>query len=105
MRISKAQSALGTLLLAVLLPSTAGAQLYTWKDAEGNLVIKNAPPPWYKEASVPRASRVQVLRNGKVVDDTAWPADKRQDGRNKDAREEAVRANSEATKKRTKDEE
>src|SRR4051812_43800210 len=76
-------------------PFTAQAQLYTWKDADGNAVIKNSPPPWYNSADRVRGTRVQVLRNGKVVDDTAWPEQRRQEGRNQDARDEAKRAQSE----------
>jgi hypothetical protein len=86
------------LLAFVLLPLHAAAQvlpqLYTWKDAEGNVTIKNAPPPWYREFERTRGPRVQVLRNGKVVDDTAWPPEKRQEGRTQEAKQEAVRAKS-----------
>ncbi len=72
------------------------AQLYTWKDQQGNVVIKNAPPAWYSESDRLKGARVQVLRNGAVVDDTEWPVQRRQEGRNKDARDEAKRAQSEA---------
>ena len=83
--------ALVAAIVLLALPSGALAQLYTWRDAEGNLIIKNAPPPWYKESERSRGARVQVLRNGKVIDDTAWPVEKRQDGRNTDARQEEKR--------------
>ena len=77
-------------------PLTAQAQLYTWKDADGNAVIKNSPPPWFNSTDRVRGTRVQVLRNGKVVDDTAWPEQRRQEGRNQEARDDAKRAQSEA---------
>jgi hypothetical protein len=83
-------------LAFALAPASALAQLYSWKDAEGNVTIKNAPPPWYKEFERTRGPRVQVLRNGKVVDDTAWPLEKRQEGRTQEARQEAARAKSAA---------
>jgi hypothetical protein len=78
-------------LVLLTLPLSALAQLYTWRDAQGNVIIKNAPPLWYSESERSRGARVQVLRNGKVIDDTAWPADKRQEGRNTDARQEEKR--------------
>ena len=82
----------GLLLLASgLLSQTAQAQLYTWKDAAGNSIIKNAPPPWYKENERSRGPRVQVLRNEKVIDDTSWPQERREEGRNQAARLEAAR--------------
>ena len=71
-------------------------QLYTWKDAEGNVTIRNTPPPWYKEAERTRGPRVQVLRNGKVVDDTGWPLERRQEGRNQAAKAEAAAATKKA---------
>ena len=77
------------LLACALLPLNAHAQLYTWKDTQGNVIIKNSPPPWYSENERSRGARVQVLRNGKLIDDTAWPADRRQEGRNTSARQEA----------------
>ena len=55
------------LLASTLITSTADAQLYSWKDAEGNVTIKNAPPPWYKEDERSRGPRVQVLRNGDEI--------------------------------------
>lgn len=84
------------LFSSALVAPAAQAQLYTWKDAQGNITIKNTPPPWYSESARPRGARVQVLRNGKVIDDTAWPADKRQEGRSTDARQENKRAESES---------
>ena len=93
MRLSTVCVAPALFLLALATPDVQ-AQLYTWKDAEGNSVIKNSPPPWYSPTDRPRGARVQVLRNGKVVDDTAWPAPQRQEGRNQEAREEAKRARS-----------
>ena len=84
------------LLASALLSLDTHAQLYTWKDAQGNITIKNSPPPWYSESERIRGARVQVLRNGKVIDDTAWPADKRQDGRNSAARQEEKRARTES---------
>ena len=82
----------------VMLATTphALAQLYTWKDTQGNVIIKNTPPPWYSESERPRGTRVQVLRYGKVIDDTAWPADRRQEGRNKAASDEAKRVQPES---------
>ena len=94
-QIKKKLQAVFTSLALLALPLSALAQLYTWKDAQGNVIIKNTPPPWYSESERPRGARVQVLRNGKVIDDTAWPADKRQEGRNTDARQEEKRARSE----------
>jgi hypothetical protein len=93
--IKKKLHALIIALLLFALPLGALAQLYTWRDAQGNVIIKNTPPPWYNESERSRGARVQVLRNGKVIDDTAWPADKRQEGRNTDARQEEKRARSE----------
>jgi hypothetical protein len=90
----RAAGAALALLSAALVPPDAQGQLYTWKDAQGNITIKNTPPPWYSESARPRGARVQVLRNGKVIDDTAWPAEKRQEGRNTDARQENKRAES-----------
>lgn len=86
-------TALGSLLfLATLLsPQAAWAQLYTWQEVEGNFVIKNAPPPWYKPGERTRGPRVQVLRDGKVIDDTDWPLDKRQESRVNEARQESER--------------
>jgi hypothetical protein len=78
----------------LMAPAASQAQLYTWKDAQGNITIKNSPPPWYDESGWIRGARVQVLRNGKVVDDTAWPAEKRQDIRSKSAIEEVKRIQS-----------
>ncbi len=75
-------------------PAVSQAQLYTWKDAQGNITIKNSPPPWYDETGFIRGARVQVLRYGKVIDDTAWPAEKRQELRNKSAIEEVKRMQS-----------
>ena len=83
---------LANALVLLALPSAALAQLYTWRDAEGNVIIKNSPPPWYKESERSRGARVQVLRNGKLVDDTAWPVEKRQAERTTAAREEEKRA-------------
>ena len=88
------------MLASVLLPFAAEAQLYSWKDAQGNVTIKNAPPPWYSESERVRGPRVQVLRNGKLIDDTAWPQDKRQEGRNEAARLEQTRAKAEAEAKK-----
>ena len=80
----------GLLLVAsTLLAPVAQAQLYSWKDAEGNVIIKNAPPPWYKEGEPSRGPRVQVMRMGKIIDDTAWPLERRQEGRAQAARQEA----------------
>lgn len=90
-------SAPALLVLAfTLLPAVAHAQLYSWKDAQGNVTIKNSPPPWYSESERPRGPRVQVLRNGKIVDDTAWPLEKRQEGRSQATRQEDARAKSQA---------
>jgi Domain of unknown function (DUF4124) len=89
--IKKKLHALIIALVLLALPLGALAQLYTWRDAQGNVIIKNTPPPWYNESERSRGARVQVLRNGKVIDDTAWPADKRQEGRNTDARQEEKR--------------
>jgi len=78
----------------LMAPAVSQAQLYTWKDAQGNITIKNSPPAWYDETGWLRGARVQVLRNGKVVDDTAWPAEKRQEIRNRTAIEEVKRIQS-----------
>ena len=94
-QIKKKLHAVVTTLALLALPLSALAQLYTWRDAQGNVIIKNTPPPWYSESERPRGARVQVLRNGKVVDDTAWPADKRQEGHNTAARDEDKRLRSE----------
>ncbi|MBS0336622.1 MAG: DUF4124 domain-containing protein [Proteobacteria bacterium] len=90
-------------LAFALFPAIAHAQLYSWKDAQGNVTIKNSPPPWYSESERPRGPRVQVLRNGKVVDDTAWPLDKRQEGRSQAARQEEARARSQTSPPGRKD--
>ena len=82
------------LAAATLTPSAARAQLYTWKDAQGNITIRNTPPPWYDDSGWTRGPRVQVLREKKVIDDTAWPATKRQDARNKATAEEIKRMQS-----------
>lgn len=88
----------GLLLLALgLACPPAQAQLYTWKDEQGKTTIRNTPPPWYKESERPRGPRVQVLRNGKVVDDTAWPPAKRDESRAQGARQEEARVRAEAT--------
>ena len=81
------------LTAAALMPSAALAQatLYTWKDAQGKTSIKNSPPPWYDDSGWTRGPRVQVLRDKKVIDDTAWPAARRQDARNKATTEEIKR--------------
>jgi hypothetical protein len=79
-------------LAFALPPMPAQAQLYSWKDAEGNVTIKTTPPPWYSESERTKGPRVQVLRNGKVVDDTAWPLEQRQAGRTQALRQEAARA-------------
>lgn len=100
--VRPSSSALVVLAFA-LLPTGAHAQLYSWKDTEGNVTIKNAPPAWYKEGERTRGPRVQVLRNGKVVDDTAWPLEKRQEGRAREAKREAVQAKSAATNRGSKD--
>jgi len=102
---NKKRHALVTVLVLLALPSSALAQLYSWRDAQGNVIIKNTPPPWYSESERSRGARVQVLRNGKVIDDTAWPADKRQEGRNTDARQEDKRLRSENAPVRGKKEE
>ena len=70
-----------------LAAQAAHAQLYTWKDTEGKVTIRNTPPPWYKESEKSRGPRVQVLRDNKVLDDTAWPLERRQEGRSQAARE------------------
>ncbi len=80
---------------ASLLPFAARAQLYTWKDARGNTYIKNSPPPWYDDSGWTRGPRVQVLRDKKIIDDTAWPAAKRQEARNKATAEEIKRMQAE----------
>ena len=91
------------------MPSAAHAQLYTWKDAQGNITIKNSPPPWYDDSGWTRGPRVQVLRDKKVVDDTAWPAEKRQEARNRATAEEIKRLQaasaSQAARKAEKDDE
>ena len=92
---TKKRRALVTALVLLALPSSTLAQLYTWRDDQGNVIIKNTPPPWYSESARSRGARVQVLRNGKVIDDTAWPEEKRQEGRNADARQEDKRLRSE----------
>lgn len=78
------------LVAATLLAPAAQAQLYSWQDAEGNVTIKSSPPPWYKEGEHSRGPRVQVMRMGKVIDDTAWPLERRQEGRAQAARQEAA---------------
>ena len=88
---ARAASAALLIVAAAFTVPNAQAQLYTWKDAQGNITIKNTPPPWYNENERLRGARVQVLRNGKVVDDTTWPADKRQETRNTSARQEEKR--------------
>lgn len=81
----------GLLLAAsALLAPVAQAQLYSWKNAEGNVTIKNSPPPWYKEGEPSRGPRVQVMRMGKIIDDTTWPLERRQEGRAQAARQEAA---------------
>ena len=70
---------------------TVQTTLYTWKDAQGQTFIKNSPPPWYDDSGWTRGPRVQVLRNNKIVDDTAWSAERRQDARNKATTEEIKR--------------
>lgn len=80
------------LICSALLAPAAQAQLYTWKDAQGNVIVKNSPPPWYDGTDWVRGARVQVLLNGKVIDDTAWPAERRQDLRRKSALDEIKRA-------------
>ena len=81
------------LAAAALMPFAAQGQttLYTWKDAQGNTHIKNSPPPWYDDSGWTRGPRVQVLRDKKVIDDTSWPAARRQDARNKATAEEIKR--------------
>lgn len=83
------------LVTASLLSSAAQAQLYKWRDAQGNTYIKNSPPPWYDDSGWTRGPRVQVLRDRKIVDDTAWPAAKRQEARNKASAEEIKRMQAE----------
>ncbi|MSP96503.1 MAG: DUF4124 domain-containing protein [Betaproteobacteria bacterium] len=90
-RILRATFCSFVLLTSALCPQAAQAQLYSWKDAEGNVTIKNVPPPWYRESERAPGPRVQVLRGGKVIDDTAWSAEKRQEGRTQSARQEAGR--------------
>lgn len=87
------------LLALALLPLAAQAQLYSWKDPQGTVTIKNTPPPWYSESERPRGPRVQVLRNGKIIDDTAWPLAKRQEGRSEAARQNETRAKVQAAQK------
>ena len=76
----------------------AHAQLYTWKDPQGTVVIKNSPPPWYRENEKGRGPRVQVLRDGKIIDDTGLPLEKRLEGRAQAARQEQIRAQAKADK-------
>jgi len=101
--------AAGLVLAATsLAPPPAQAQLYTWKDREGNIHIKNSPPPWYDDSGWTRGPRVQVLREKKVVDDTAWSAEKRMEARNKATAEEIKRMQAEkpeARKARKEDDE
>ncbi len=109
-RLIKQLAALA-LTATTLLPQAAQAQapLYTWKDAQGNITIKNSPPPWYDDSGWTRGPRVQVLRDKKVVDDTAWPAEKRQEARNRATAEEIKRLQaasaSQAARKAEKDDE
>lgn len=88
--VSGALALLSVSLSASLIPGLALAQLYSWKDADGNAIIKNYPPPWYKAAERTRGPRVQVLREGKVIDDTAWPPERRQEGLDQAARQTAL---------------
>lgn len=90
-RVSRAALHCSFLLASALLPQTVQAQLYSWKDAQGNVTIRNTPPPWYRESERSNGPRVQVLRGGKIIDDTAWPLERRQQGRTQSARQEAAR--------------
>lgn len=98
-------AALLAVLALTLLPQMAAAQLYSWKDAQGNVTIRNTPPPWYRESERSKGPRVQVLRNGKVADDTAWPLEKRQEGRTEAARQDEARAKAKGQETRGKKDE
>src|SRR4051812_1581387 len=41
--INKAQSLLLAVLCLTLLPASASAQIYSWRDANGHLVVANTP--------------------------------------------------------------
>ena len=67
---------LGLLLAAVLVPLTAGAQIYTWKDADGKTHFGDRPPPEAKTREIPVRSYeapAQVRDWSKVIRGAARP--------------------------------
>lgn len=63
--------------MTVSLPSLA--QVYQWTDPEtGKKRLSNVAPPWILQPLLDRAGpRVQVYYEGKLVDDTGLPWEKR----------------------------
>ena len=62
--------------LLVLLPFSAFAQVYSWK--EGNSTrISNEPPAWYRVEAAASGPRVLVTRGTQILDDTGLSMEER----------------------------
>jgi soluble lytic murein transglycosylase-like protein len=64
LKLNTALSAAGAAALLLATSSVAEAQIYTWRDAKGTLVLSDRPlHPDAKTFSVPRAAGLRVTRN------------------------------------------
>jgi soluble lytic murein transglycosylase-like protein len=69
-------------LCLMLVPASAGAQIYSWRDANGNLVLANTPRPGAAQAAAPRPVAAQataprpVAAQGPVESVRSYPVPK-----------------------------
>ena len=59
-------------LLLLLLPLSASAEIYSWKEG-GVTRMSTEPPPWYRLDAPVKGPRVVVTKGKRVTDDTALP--------------------------------
>jgi len=64
------------LLLFLLLPLPASAELYRWSEA-GSSHLSTVPPAWYRVEAPARGPRVVVTEGTRVLDDTGLPMERR----------------------------
>lgn len=58
----------------------AVAEVYSWREPlTGDKRFSNVAPAWYTIYDAVRGPRVVVTRNGKLIDDTALPLERRRE--------------------------
>lgn len=68
------------LMLFLFCALPAAAQVYQWDDADtGARRLSNIAPSWYRKPDGKPCPRVQVFDNGRLIDDTGLPAERRQE--------------------------